>query len=83
MNPQALYSALMADHAQLRAQGRNQEAATVATELDALASLVNAYAHAPEGPRLTAATFWCPSCKQTSVADMNDDGTFTCPHCGN
>ncbi len=29
-----------------------------------------------------AATFWCPACKQTSVADQNDDGTYTCPHCG-
>ena len=29
-----------------------------------------------------AVTFWCSFCKHTSVADQNDDGTYTCPHCG-
>lgn len=29
-----------------------------------------------------AVTFWCSFCKQTSAADMNEDGTYTCPLCG-
>ena len=27
-------------------------------------------------------TYWCPFCKQVSVAERDDDGHIECPKCG-
>ncbi len=27
-------------------------------------------------------TYWCPFCKQVSVAERDDDGNIECPKCG-